>query len=81
MLLYEHPLSSYAQKISIVRREKGSEFEAAIQGMGNAAEHLASGAIRREYRDHRLEWMMESAGANIDLDGIARNNIRFTRPT
>lgn len=57
------------------------EFEAATQGMGNAAERLASGAIRREYRDHRLEWMMKSGGVNIVLDGIAKNNIRFTWPT
>lgn len=56
------------------------EFEGAMQGMGNAAERLASGAIRREYRDHRLEWMMKSGGVNVVLDGIARNNIRFTWP-
>jgi len=56
------------------------EFEAATQGMGNAAERLASGAIRREYRDHRLEWMMKSGGMQVVLDGLARNNIRFTWP-
>jgi len=56
------------------------EFEAASQGMGNAAERLASGAIRREYRDHRLEWMMKSGGVQIVLDGLAQNNIRFTWP-
>ncbi|HTR88297.1 MAG TPA: glutathione S-transferase family protein [Reyranella sp.] len=56
------------------------EFEAATQGMGNAAERLASGAIRREYRDHRLEWMMKSGGVQIVLDGLAKNNIRFTWP-
>ena len=33
--------------------------------------------IRREYRDHRLEWMMKSGGIQIVLDGLARNNIRF----
>ena len=41
---------------------------------------LASGAIRREYRDHRLEWMMKSGGVQIVLDGLAKNNIRFTWP-
>ena len=56
------------------------EFEAAGQAMANAAERLASGAIRREYRDHRLEWMMKSGGVQVVLDGIARNNIRFTWP-
>jgi hypothetical protein len=56
------------------------EFEAAAAGMASAAERLASGQIRREYRDHRLEWMMKSGGQQIVLDGLARNNIRFTWP-
>ena len=56
------------------------EFEAASERMGDAAARLASGAIRREYRDHRLEWMMKSGGVQIVLDGLAKNNIRFTWP-
>ncbi len=56
------------------------EFEAAAEGMASAADRLASGQIRREYRDHRLEWMMKSGGVQIVLDGIAKNNIRFTWP-
>ena len=56
------------------------EFEAASERMGDAAARLASGAIKREYRDHRLEWMMKSGGVQIVLDGLARNNIRFTWP-
>jgi len=56
------------------------EFEAAAQGMSAAAERLASGQIRREYRDHRLEWMMKSGGVQIVLDGMAKRNIRFTWP-
>ena len=56
------------------------EFEAAAQRMGDASARLASGAIRREYRDHRLEWMMKSGGVQIVLDGLAKNNIRFTWP-
>lgn len=56
------------------------EFEAAAEGMASAADRLASGQIRREYRDHRLEWMMKSGGVQIVLDGIARNNIRLTWP-
>ncbi len=56
------------------------EFEAAAEGMSTAAERLASGHIRREYRDHRLEWMLKSGGLQIVLDGMTRNNIRFTWP-
>jgi len=56
------------------------EFEAAAERMGDAAQRLGSGAIRREYRDHRLEWMMKSGGVQIVLDGLAKDNIRFTWP-
>lgn len=56
------------------------EFEAAAERMGDAAARVASGAIRREYRDHRLEWMMKSGGVQVVLDGLAKNNIRFTWP-
>jgi len=39
---------------------------------------LQSGQFKREYRDHRLEWMMRSGGASIVLEGIQKNNIRFS---
>ena len=57
-----------------------AEFEAASANMGDAAARLASGAIRRQYRDHRLEWMMKSGGVQIVLDGMAKDNIRFGWP-
>jgi glutathione S-transferase/RNA polymerase-associated protein len=39
---------------------------------------IDSGVFLREYRDHRLEWMMRSGGAQIVLDGMAKKNIRFS---
>ena len=48
--------------------------------MANVVERLNSGTFRREYRDHRLEWMMKSGGVQIVLDGLAKDNIRFTWP-
>lgn len=33
---------------------------------------------RREYRDHRLEWMIKSGGLSIVLEGLQHNNIRFS---
>jgi glutathione S-transferase len=39
---------------------------------------VASGAFKREYRDHRLEWMIKSGGISVVLDGLEKNNIRFT---
>jgi len=54
---------------------QATEALAGFQSLGPVVE---SGAFRREYRDHRLEWMMRSGGAQIVLDGIAKNNIRFS---
>jgi len=39
---------------------------------------LAQGLFKREYRDHRLEWMLRSGGLEIVLDGMKKNNIRFS---
>jgi glutathione S-transferase/RNA polymerase-associated protein len=39
---------------------------------------VASGQFVREYRDHRLEWMMRSGGVDVVLDGLKNKNIRFS---
>jgi hypothetical protein len=33
--------------------------------------------IQRQYRDHRLEWMMKSGGVEIVLAGLASGTIKF----
>jgi glutathione S-transferase/RNA polymerase-associated protein len=48
-----------------------------LAGFQNLGAILESGVFKREYRDHRLEWMMRSGGAQIVLDGMAKGNIRF----
>jgi glutathione S-transferase/RNA polymerase-associated protein len=40
-------------------------------------EALDKGLFKREYRDHRLEWMIRSGGLQIVSDGLAKANIRF----
>jgi len=78
----DSPLAKWRERIharpSVA--ETFREFEAAAERMGDVAQRLASGAIRREYRDHRLEWMMKSGGVQVVLDGLAKDNIRFTWP-
>jgi hypothetical protein len=34
--------------------------------------------FKREYRDHRLEWMIRSGGLDVVLEGLKNNNIRFS---
>ena len=55
-----------------------AEGEAAFKAMGQYAHALESGAMRRHYRDHRLEWTLRVGGLPVVLDGLANNNIRFT---
>ncbi|MDZ7827801.1 MAG: glutathione S-transferase family protein [Gammaproteobacteria bacterium] len=47
-------------------------------GMSAVREMLERGEFRREYRDHRLEWMIRSGGVEVVLEGLRKNNIRFT---
>ena len=46
-------------------------------GLAQVREMVQRGAFKREYRDHRLEWMIKTGGIAVVTEGIARNNIRF----
>lgn len=52
-------------------------LNAAGASMGNVAELVEKGLFKREYRDHRLEWMIKSGGVQVVLKGLERDNIRF----
>ncbi|MBO6634482.1 glutathione S-transferase family protein [Parvibaculum sp.] len=49
-----------------------------ITGMQQVANILEQGLFKREYRDHRLEWMMKTDGVEIVLNGLEKDNIRFS---
>jgi len=60
---------------------------AAAVGFGSAAVSLEAvrqameqGLFKREYRDHRLEWMVKSGGIEIVQAGLAKGNLRFIDP-
>jgi glutathione S-transferase/RNA polymerase-associated protein len=46
--------------------------------MSGVAELVEKGLFKRHYRDHRLEWMIRTGGVEIVLEGIERDNVRFT---
>jgi glutathione S-transferase/RNA polymerase-associated protein len=46
--------------------------------MAQVDQAVKSGLFKREYRDHRLEWMIRSGGLDVVIDGIEKNNIRFS---
>lgn len=54
------------------------ESAAGAAGMETVATVVAQGLFKREYRDHRLEWMIRSGGIDVVLDGLEKKNIRFS---
>ena len=60
-----------AQKVMAAAAESMAGFDMLPQ-------LIESGHFVREYRDHRLEWMMRSGATQIVLDGISKRNIRFS---
>jgi len=55
-----------------------AEAQASLAGMANVDAAVKAGLFKRQYRDHRLEWMMRSGGIDIVLDGLKTNTIRFS---
>jgi hypothetical protein len=39
---------------------------------------MRKGPLRRQYRDHRLEWMLKSGGVDIVLRGMQKDDIQFS---
>jgi len=60
--------------------ETFAEFDQAASKMAAAADLYRSGGRRREYRDHRLEWMIRSGGIDVVLTGLQEDTIRFSWP-
>ena len=48
-----------------------------VKVMPDLGQLIASGRFKRQYRDHRLEWMMRSGGLPIVLEGLEKQTIRF----
>ena len=59
--------------------EAMSQALTAMRGSAPAGSTGGSPAFKREYRDHRLEWMIRSGGLKVVSDGLASDTIRFGR--
>lgn len=57
-----------------------AEFAAAAEKVPDAAPMYLSGKRKRQYRDHRLEWLIKSGGLEIVTDGLKNENIKFGWP-
>jgi glutathione S-transferase/RNA polymerase-associated protein len=74
------PLSHWLHRANARRSVQRTRDEAvaSVAGMSGVADLVARGLFRRQYRDHRLEWMIRSGGLEIVERGLERGNIRFT---
>ena len=43
-------------------------------------ELMEQGLFKREYRDHRLEWMIKTGGLSVVAQGLEKDNVRFIEP-
>jgi glutathione S-transferase/RNA polymerase-associated protein len=73
-------LAAWLERAS-TRPSAAKTMQQASEAMGSfqsLPDLVASGQFTREYRDHRLEWMMRSGGVEIVLEGLEKKNIRFS---
>lgn len=54
------------------------DIRATLPQFANRAQEIAEGKHRREYRDHRVEWMLRVGGLEIVTQGMQTNTIRFS---
>ncbi|MBX3707859.1 MAG: glutathione S-transferase family protein [Pseudomonadales bacterium] len=55
-------------------------FDSAAVSLEAVRQAMEQGLFKREYRDHRLEWMVKTGGIEIVQAGLAKGNIRFIDP-
>lgn len=63
------------------RPSVATTFDAAMAsfaGFEMMPQLVESGQFVREYRDHRLEWMLRSGGLEVVIAGMQKKNIRFS---
>ena len=58
-----------------------AEYAASVARMPATVALFKAGGKLREYRDHRLEWMVKSGGIEVVLAGLRDGNIRFPWPS
>jgi glutathione S-transferase/RNA polymerase-associated protein len=52
-------------------------MQAGAPDMAAVVTMVERGLFKREYRDHRLEWMIKVGGLDVVAKGLDRDNIRF----
>ena len=61
-------------------RKTFEEYEEAVGKMPAMADVYKKGDRKREYRDHRLDWMIKAGGMDVVRKGMEKSNVRFSWP-
>ncbi|MEO8157476.1 MAG: glutathione S-transferase family protein [Betaproteobacteria bacterium] len=56
-----------------------AQMNAMLEKMPDLGAMLKSGQVVRQYRDHRLEWMIAAGGISVVAEGMQKGTIRFSR--
>jgi glutathione S-transferase/RNA polymerase-associated protein len=54
-----------------------SMLKSGSRSLTDVATLVEQGLFKREYRDHRLEWMIKVGALEVVTKGLERDNIRF----
>ncbi|MBI1394888.1 MAG: glutathione S-transferase family protein [Betaproteobacteria bacterium] len=60
-------------------RKAVDEMAQAYAALPDLPQLIAERKLKRQYRDHRLEWMIAGGGLSVVADGVADGTIRFSR--
>jgi glutathione S-transferase/RNA polymerase-associated protein len=69
-------LRAMRQRPSVQRCK--ADIVATLAQFAAVPQRIAQGEARRQYRDHRLEWMLRSGGLAIVEAGLRANNLHFS---
>lgn len=74
------PLGRWLDRVNGIESVRQTSHEAvqSLATIGKAYQAVDSGLFKRQYRDHRLEWMIRSGGIDVVTRGLANDDIRFT---
>lgn len=64
------------ERPSVIKAAKAAADS--LSAMSMVADAVKHRLFKREYRDHRLEWMIRSGGLDVVLEGIKSETIRFS---
>ena len=73
------PLAGWLSRLR-ARPSVATAFKQAAEmlvAMSQVAGLVETGLFKRQYRDHRLEWMIRSGGLDVVVRGVEKANIRF----